>query len=137
MPVISTLDNIEVLIFMQDGVPLLLAIVGEWLNANFLGRWMGCDLTLCDFFLWSWLKEQVYSTKPTTLDELEGQIRQVMSSILQDFLVMPVDVVPSRQSSLSLEGWWRMLSPILNFKLDSMQYTSFSCSFIVRIIVWR
>ena len=54
------------------------------------------NLTSCDFFLWGWLKEQVYSTKRTTLDELEGRIREVMSSILQEFLVKSVDAVPER-----------------------------------------
>ena len=81
---ISTLKNIEDVIIMQDGAPPHSAIVvREWLNANFPGRWMSrCglhewpdrspDLTPCDFFPLGWLKEQVYSTKPTTLEELEG-----------------------------------------------------------------
>ena len=113
LPVISTWVNIKDLIFMQYGAPPHLTIViREWLNAHFHGRWMGRDLTPCDFFLWGWLKEQAYSSKPTTLEELEGQIREVMSSILQEFLVMSDDTVPSRQSSLSLGGWWRMLAHI-------------------------
>ena len=58
------------------------------------------NLTPCDFFLWSWLKEQVYSTKRTTLDELEGQIREVMSSTPQEFLVKSVDAVPERLEQL-------------------------------------
>ena len=36
------------------------------------------DLTLSDFFLWGWLKEQVYSTKPTTLQELKAKMREVV-----------------------------------------------------------
>lgn len=40
-PVISTWENIEDLIFMQDGVPPHFAIVREWLNAHFPGSWMG------------------------------------------------------------------------------------------------
>ena len=58
------------------------------------------NLTLCDFFLWGWLKKQVYSTKRTTLDELEGRIREVMSSIPQEFLVKSVDAVLERLEQL-------------------------------------
>ena len=62
-PIISAWDNIEDLIFMQDGAPPHFAIVvREWLNAQFPGKWMGRrgsyewparnpDLTPCDFFL--------------------------------------------------------------------------------------
>ena len=50
--VIITWENIEVLIFVQDGTPPRLAIaVREWLNAHFPGRWMGCDIKPCNFFL--------------------------------------------------------------------------------------
>ena len=64
-PVICTGENIEDLIFMQDGAPPHLAIiVCEWLNTNFPGRQMSClglhvwlarsfYLTLSNFFLWS------------------------------------------------------------------------------------
>ena len=41
-PIISAWDNIEDLIFMQDGAPPHFAIVvREWLNAQFPGKWMG------------------------------------------------------------------------------------------------
>ena len=50
-PVFSTWENIDDLIFMQDGAPPHFAIVVlELLNAHFPGRWMGRDLTPCDFF---------------------------------------------------------------------------------------
>ena len=50
-PAISTWENIKDLIFIQDGAPPHLAVVGgEWLNGHFPGRWMGCDVTPCDFF---------------------------------------------------------------------------------------
>ena len=58
------------------------------------------NLTPCDLFLWDWLKEQVYSTKRTILNELEGRIREVMSSIPQEFLVKSVDAVPERLEQL-------------------------------------
>ena len=41
-PIISAWDNIEYLIFMQDGAPPHFAIVVcEWLNVQFPGKWMG------------------------------------------------------------------------------------------------
>ena len=42
-PIISAWDNIEDLIFLQDGAPPHFAIVvREWLNAQFPGKCMGC-----------------------------------------------------------------------------------------------
>ena len=59
------------------------------------------ELTPHDFFLWYWLKEQVYSTKPRSLEELEGRIREVvMSSIPQEFLMRSVDAVHGRFEKL-------------------------------------
>ena len=49
------------------------------------------DLTPSDFFLWGWLKEQVYSIKPKNLEELEGRICEVMSFVPQEFFVKSVD----------------------------------------------
>ena len=54
------------------------------------------DLTPCDFFLCSWLKEQVYSTKPRNLKKFEGRIREVITFIPQKFLVKSVDAVHGR-----------------------------------------
>ena len=51
------------------------------------------DLTPCDFFLWGWLKEQVYSTKPQNLEEFKGRTREVMTFIPQEFLVKLADAV--------------------------------------------
>ena len=44
--------------------------------------------------------EQVCCTKPTTLEELDGRIRGVMSSIPQEFLVKSDDAVPCRLEKL-------------------------------------
>ena len=61
---------------------------------------MDRDITLCDFFLWGWLKEQIYSNKQTTLEEKEGQISEIMSSIPQEFLAKSVAAVLSRLEKL-------------------------------------
>ena len=39
------------------------------------------DLTPCDFFLWGYVKEEVYKTNPQTLDQLETTIRNVIGAI--------------------------------------------------------
>ena len=77
---------------------------------------MGHDLAPFDFFLWAWLRKQIQSTKPTTLEELDGRIREVVSAIPQGFLVKSVDTFLSRQSSVGLRSWWRMLASISNFR---------------------
>jgi hypothetical protein len=111
-PVVSTWENIDDLIFMQDGAPPHFAlVVRAWLDAQFPGRWMGRrgphewparnpDLTPCDFFLWGWVKEEVYRTKPRTLEELEDRIREVIASIPPEFLLNSVDAIPGRLQKL-------------------------------------
>ena len=47
-------------------------------------------------FWGGWLKVQVYSTKPRNLEELEGRMHEVMSSIPQEFLVKSFDAVHGR-----------------------------------------
>lgn len=111
-PIVSTWDNINDLIWMQDGAPPHFAlIVREWLDRHFPGRWLGRrgphewparspDLTPCDFFLWGWAKEEVYRTKPRTLDELEDRIRQVLGNIPQEFLHKSTESIPRRLQTL-------------------------------------
>lgn len=82
--------------FQQDGAPPHYAlIVREWLNTNLPGRWIGRrgpyewpprspDLTPCDFFLWGYLKDQVYSQLPNTLDELREAIQEACDAVPVD-----------------------------------------------------
>mgnify|MGYP003623301927 CR=1 FL=1 len=44
------------------------------------------DLSMCDFFLWGFLKERVYRDKPRTLDELKRAIRREVQQINQETL---------------------------------------------------
>ncbi len=66
-----------------------------WLNENFPGRWIGrrgpidwparsCDLTPPDFFLWAYLKDKVYATKPRSIQDLKDRIRNEMEAIPVD-----------------------------------------------------
>jgi hypothetical protein len=71
---VSGWEYIDELVFMHDGAPPHFALsVRSWLNRKFAGRWLwrrrpqewperSPDLTSCDFFLWGWVKEEVYNT---------------------------------------------------------------------------
>ena len=39
------------------------------------------DLSSCDYFLWGYLKQKVYETRPTTTDDLKVRIRQEIAAI--------------------------------------------------------
>ena len=39
------------------------------------------DLNICDFFLWGYLKEKVFSSRPHTLEELKLRIREEIAAI--------------------------------------------------------
>lgn len=108
----STLKNIEDLIFTQDSTsPHFACAVREWLNAHFLGRWVGrwcshewlaniSDLTASSVFLWDWLMMNIYFTKATTLEWFEGWTQEVMSSIPQGFLVKSLHRISGRLEKL-------------------------------------
>ena len=79
---------------MQDGAPAHRARdVRNYLNNVFGRQWIGLgsqtqewpprspDLTLLDFFLWGYVKEKVYKTEPTTIENMQQRIRNVFRSI--------------------------------------------------------
>lgn len=45
-----------------------------------------CDLTPLDFFLWGYVKSQVYGNKPRTLNDLKTNIERVIAGIRGDML---------------------------------------------------
>jgi hypothetical protein len=73
--------------FQQDGAPPHFGtIVRDFLDETFPGKWIGRrgsvewpprspDLTPCDYFLWGYLKSRVYANRPSTLQQLEDNIR--------------------------------------------------------------
>lgn len=72
--------------FQQDGAPAHYArAVRDFLDETFPGRWIGRggplpwparspDLTPLDFFLWGFLKDRVFRTKPANLIEMRDRI---------------------------------------------------------------
>lgn len=91
------------LVFMQDGAPPHWAVaVRNWLDENFALRWMGRgspsspapfawppyspDLTPCDFFLWGWIKSQVYTTPVASMVELRQRIERAFENLPQQMI---------------------------------------------------
>lgn len=94
LPAMQPRDDFHSLIFMQDGAPPHWSLaVRNWLTATFPERWMGRgspnlpwppyspDLTPMDFFLWGWVKSQVYRTPVTDVEELRKRIRDVFGEM--------------------------------------------------------
>jgi hypothetical protein len=72
--------------------------VTAYLDNTFPDRWIGRrgsveypprspDLTPTDFFLWGYLKDVVYSTKPATLQKLHQEIERFCLAVLAETLV--------------------------------------------------
>lgn len=76
----------EEVFFQQDGAPPHFSVdVRNYLNEIFPNRWIGRkgpilwpprspDLTSLDFFLWGYLKDKVFRTRPENLDEMCNRI---------------------------------------------------------------
>ena len=45
------------------------------------------DLSMCNFYLWGYLKSRVYAAKPRTLGELKTAIRENIQEISEETLV--------------------------------------------------
>lgn len=110
------------LILQQDGAPPHFGlIVRHWLNTNLPHRWIGRggefdlnfpwpprspDLTVCDFFLWGYVKEKVFSHGiPASLDELRDCIQEECDAVPADMCARACRSVPSRyEDCIALEG---------------------------------
>lgn len=79
--------------FQQDGHPAHTAkLTRELLNKKFGNRWIGLhgprewpprspDLTPLDFFLWGHIKQQVYATRPVSVEDLKDRIVRACRAI--------------------------------------------------------
>ncbi|KAL4107251.1 hypothetical protein QTP88_017631 [Uroleucon formosanum] len=84
--------------FQQDGAPPHTAIatmnvIREMFPGRLISRFgdmhwppRSPDLTVCDFFLWGYLKSRVYESKPRTLDELKDAIKTEIALIDENLL---------------------------------------------------
>lgn len=105
------------LTFQQDGAPAHYAAgVRAWLDQHFPGRWIGRrgplewpprspDLAPCDFFLWGYLKEQVYRPRPATIQQLGDRIQQCCAELPPAMCAKACRSVPTRLEECSaLDG---------------------------------
>jgi transposase len=94
LPELRRLRKVRSAVFMQDGAPPHVGNqVKDFLHAHFTedriisrhfkNAWppRSPDLNPCDFWLWGALKEDIYSTKPDTIDELKCRIYEAVSRI--------------------------------------------------------
>lgn len=84
--------------YLHDGAPVHhTAVIHDHLNNTFPNRWIGRgspflwpprspDLTKMDFFLWGFVKDQVYRIPPTTKDDMKQRITEVFRSINNNML---------------------------------------------------
>lgn len=84
--------------FQQDGAPPHFArVVRDHLNDSFPNRWIGRggyilwpprspDLTPLDFYLWGFIKNVVYTNRPTTPEDLQNRIRDAIARITPEVL---------------------------------------------------
>ncbi len=97
-PQISESPELSEALFQQGGAPGHWAVsVRNWLDNKFPRRWIGRggpiawpprspDLTPLDFFLWGYLKSQVYVNRPRTLDQLKTNIEVACNTITVEML---------------------------------------------------
>jgi hypothetical protein len=66
--------------------------VRDYLDATFPNRWLGRDgpiawpsrspdITPLDFFLWGYVKDKVYASRVTRVEDLKTRIRDVITTI--------------------------------------------------------
>lgn len=97
------LDNVPIInlhnfIYQQDGAPAhYSAPVVEWLNETYPNRWIGRngpilwpprspDLTPLDFYLWGYLKGEVYEVEINTREQLIERIENACAKIRDNLL---------------------------------------------------
>jgi hypothetical protein len=95
----NLLDN-ESIFFMQDGASVHSASdVRNWLDENFPGRWIGRRGAIewpTDYFLWGYIKDIVYKSKPRTISNLKQSIISAFSPLDSDLCKKVCESVPER-----------------------------------------
>ncbi|GFT01511.1 uncharacterized protein TNCV_270151 [Trichonephila clavipes] len=118
IPSLADKHLLERTIFMQDCAPphiarrmkdLLRRSFGDdrVLSRNFHHAWppRSPDLSPCDYWLWGYLKSQVYRDRPTSLGMLKDNIRLQCLTITPDMLYSAVhNIIPRLQLLLRNDG---------------------------------
>ncbi|GFT99002.1 uncharacterized protein TNCV_3793841 [Trichonephila clavipes] len=118
IPSLADKHLLERTIFMQDGAPphiarcvndLLRRSFGDdrVLSRHFHHAWppRSPNLSPCDYWLWGYLKSQVYHDRPTSLGMLKDNIRLQCLTITSDMLYSAVhNIIPRLQLLLRNDG---------------------------------
>jgi hypothetical protein len=93
-----SLETRRRMIYQHDGAPPHWnRMILEFMNKNYPNRWIGRfgpivwparspDLTPLDFFLWGFIKEQVYRTPAHTQDDLMRRLLDAFALVTPDML---------------------------------------------------
>ena len=107
-PIVSKRDDCADLYFQQDGATAHYAIwLLKWLDEHFLDILIGRrgfvewparspNLTPLDFFLWGVLKNQVFSDKPKTLNDLKDNIINALKDITPEMCKKVIESIVKR-----------------------------------------
>jgi inhibitor of nuclear factor kappa-B kinase subunit alpha len=100
--------------FVQDGATAHTANCSiDVLNKVHEDRLISCtswparspDLNPCDFYLWGYLKDKVYSNNPHTMDELKKNIHEIIASIeVNELKLVSNNLFKRLEACLSAEG---------------------------------
>lgn len=105
------LDIRAQLILQQDGAPAHNSgVVVEFLNNHFPGKWLGTngpfswparspDLTPMDFFVWGYLKDELYKARYNTVADMTTRVRQILYGIHHNILNKAVNDVFRRSNA--------------------------------------
>lgn len=129
--VLPALENLPVLeytkaVYQQDGAPPHSAlVVSEFLEREFDGNWIANnapinwpprspDLTPMDYYLWGAVKDKVYSTTPTTLENMKDRVRNALNSLTAEVLRKATCTNLMKRIELCLEKQGEQFENILN-----------------------
>ena len=97
-PALNNCPQLHEAWFQQDGATShtarqSMAAVRELFGNHVISRFgdipwppISPDLSVCDFFLWGYLKNRVYTTRPRTLAELKQRIQEEIRGIPAEML---------------------------------------------------
>ena len=74
----------------------------RWVGRRVPNEWPSRrpNLTPCEFYLWGYTMEELYKTKPRTLEDLEARIQEALNHIPDDVLQKVAYSIPGRLRKL-------------------------------------
>lgn len=126
IPVIESdyFDQQRDMVFQHDGAPAHFArSVRAHLDSRFPGGWIGRagpvpwparspDITPLDFFLWGFVKNQVYFTDCHTVEDMEQRVRSVFATITPTMVRNATQAI-SRRARMCVQQGGRHFEPLL------------------------